>query len=433
MNKNTQEGAQEEGAQVETQVEEPKTEEPQTEEKPTPESTTKTITANVSDLKTILDEFATDKIDKKFIEIEKKALRSFRLNSTPENAEKAAQAQRFTKSANFLKAFARQEHAKLRKMSDAREMELKHSQVEGTDNLGGYLVPEEWEFDVNRYIYDFNDFRPNCTETTMKYEVKNLKSVLTRPTVSIVGESVAAADSTSVTFGQPKLTAETYLAIMDWSKELADDAEPNLLTLFQQLLAEAMAEREQEKFLDSVAAGSEGLLQVSGVTTVSLGVGEDSFTDITWDYLSDMQAALRSINKAEDKNAKYYMHPDIWNVLIKTKASTGGNYFLLASPQGGVTPMAWGREVVLSNSMPNLGDTAELTKFVIYSDLKRHGFIGNRKGMSLDVFNSGTVDSGGSAVNLIENYGEALRVSKRTAWTTALQDGIVVLATAATP
>ena len=292
---------------------------------------------------------------------------------------------------------------------------------EATGSAGGYLVPEEFEKSIVKFVDQYSQIRQNATILSMSSDVKRLNALTTDPTVYIVDE-LGTISGSSIVLAEPVLTAKKYAGFIDWSSEVIEDSELPLINLIAERLGIAIASKEQTEFIQGVTSGSEGLLQASGVTATALVTGT-TFANITWDDLADMQSSLQSISISDNQNAKYFMHSSIYNTLRQQKASTSGNYILPVSPTSNMPAQAWGKEIVICNSMPST--TATGTKFVAYTDLKKHGFIGDRRGVTMKMLDQGVVGS----VNLATADAQALRVTKRSAFVTALATGIVTLAT----
>lgn len=356
-----------------------------------------------------------EEIKAKFDESVEKASK---FNTSPED-EKAIKANVDKRESvvKFLNAVSEKNESYLNPIHNERAKALN----EGTGSAGGYLVPEEFEKSIVKFVDQYNVIRQNSTVLPMSSDVKRLNALATDPTVYIVDE-LGTITGSSLVFAEPVLTAKKYAGFIDWSTEVMEDSELPLVNLIAERLGIAIASKEQSEFISGVTSGSEGLLAVTGVTALALNSGT-AFTNVTWDDLADMQAELAGVSIADSQNAKYYMHSATYNVLRQQKASTSGNYFLPVAPTDKMPAQAWGHEIVICNSMPSA--TATGTKFVVFADLKKHAFIGDRRGITMKMLDQGVVGS----VNLSTQDAEALRVTKRTAFVTALQTGIVTLAT----
>lgn len=344
--------------------------------------------------------------------------RGKKFNTSPED-EKAIKdnLEKRNETVKFINALSSKDDKFLSSFSNTRAKALN----EATGSAGGYLVPEEFEKSIVKFVDQYNQIRQNATVLPMGTDVKRLNALTTDPTVYIVDEFGTITGS-SVAFAEPVLTAKKYAGFIDWSSEVVEDSELPMINLIAERLGIAIASKEQGEFISGSTSGSEGILQASGVTALALNSGT-TFANITWDDLADMQAALAGVSLADSMNAKYFMHSSVYNYLRQQKASTSGNYFLPVAPTDKMPAQAWGHEIVICNSMPTT--TATGTKFVAFGDLKKHAFIGDRRGITMKVLDQGVVGS----INLSTADAQALRVTKRTAFVTALATGIVTLAT----
>jgi HK97 family phage major capsid protein len=374
-----------------------------------------TVIVRQSDLEAMLHS-----VKEQFDRERRESRKSF--NLTGEQKEKRLESLQ-TKSL-FYKSLLYRDFQTLADISDSRAKALN----EGNNSQGGFLVPQEFEADVIRYNNDYGKIRANSTILVMTAAVRKLNELVSEPTVEIVGEAAAITDSTP-TFAEPVLTAKKYVGSVIRSVEIDEDAEINLERFLAERLGIAFAEKEQNEFINGTTSGSEGLRQVSGVSTVVMPNGNTNGQGINWDHLRDMISKAQSVNLEDAEKGKFYMHSDVWGQLEKSKAAGDGNYFNNVSnaPIAGIPRMAWGHEVVLVNQMPGLVGLTASTKFVMFANLKNHAYIGERTGMRIDVLTEGTVNN----TNLAGTVQMAIRAYKRTAFTTALKSGIVWLVTSA--
>lgn len=351
----------------------------------------------------------------------KEVKKSFNLSGEAKEAKEKA-LEGAEKEAAFIRALVRDDVSELKAMHAERAKALN----ETTGSQGAFLVPEEFETSVLRYMDEFSQIRRNATVLSMGTDVKRLNSLITDPTVAIVGEASVISDSTPV-FGEPVLTAKKYGGIVVMSSEVDEDAEVNLRSLMAERFGRQMAKAEQVEFISGATSGSQGLRVVSGVSTVTMGAGNTTGLNLSWDDLRDLITKIEEIDIMESMDGKFYMSPTFWNAVVQSKASGDGNYFNMFNsvPTRDNPLQAWGREVVLLNEMPTTASAS--TKFALYSDLKRHAFIGDRRGIRADILREGTVNS----ISLAETDQIGLRVTKRTAFTTALQNGLAWLVTSA--
>lgn len=352
---------------------------------------------------------------------ENQAIREKRFNLTGSATDeaKAKAGKKFESTIKFLNALKEGDAVTLKNISNERAKALN----EGTSNQGGFLVPDEFERSIVEYMDDFSEIRRNSTVLPMATDVKRLNELTAKVAVFVEGE-LATMTYSEPTFGEPVLTARRYTGITSMSEELLMDSEIALVQNIARQFGERIAQAEQNQFVNGTFAGGQGLLQVGGVTNVNLGGSATLFSQITWDDLSNMQRALFAVSKSEARTAKFYMSMPVYHSLRTLKASGDGNYFNMPMvPTRDMPASAWGLGIEVLNEFPTA--TATATKFVVLSDLRNHGFIGDRMGIRIDTSNSATVNN----LNMFTNFAQAMRAVKRTAWTTALQNGIVTLST----
>jgi len=244
----------------------------------------------------------------------------------------------------------------------------------------------------------------------------------TEPVVYIVGEAVAITPSDPV-FGEPVLTPKKYAGITLFSSELYEDSEVDLTSLLAERYARQFAKAEQTEFINGSTSGSEGLRKVSGVTTVGMTAGNTTGSAVSFDNMADLLASVEAIDLLDAQNGKFYMHSGFYNILRKSKAALSSEYYMPVAPTQEDPAKAWGREIVVLNEMPAPSAVSASTKFILFGDLKKHAFIGDRRGITTKVLEEGTV----GGVSLAETDQMGLRMTKRTAFVTALQNGLAWL------
>ncbi|HOU26521.1 MAG TPA: phage major capsid protein [Paludibacteraceae bacterium] len=384
------------------------------------EAVEKTVEADALMTKTEFKEIVEEIVAKQ-AESVKAREKKFELTGNKEDEVKLVETKKRNETVEFLNAWSNRDVKSLKKMHESRAKALN----EGTGSAGGYLVPEEFERTIERLMNDYSVIRQNATRIPMSTDVKRLNSLTGNPTVHIVGELTTITGSQN-TFAEPVLTAKKYACITDWSNEVFEDSEVSLIQQIQETIAEEMAQAEENEFINGTTSGSEGLMVVSGVTGNSL-ISGTTFANITFDDLSAMIVSLENVSNVSNRSAAFYMSPYVYGQL-RIKKGTDNHYILPPVPSSDMPASAFGKPIYTCLSMPS--STATGTKFVFYTDLRKTAVIGDRRGMTVKVFDSGSVtESDGTTRNLITQDAEALRVTKRTAFCTRLQTGIVTLAT----
>jgi HK97 family phage major capsid protein len=353
----------------------------------------------------------------KTIANERKYAQKFAISGSAADEVALKQAEAKTKMAKFVNAVYNGNRQAVEEIVSERAKALN----ETTSADGGYLVPIEFEKGILMRIEDYSKIRKLATVVPMSSNVKKLNSVIAKVTVNKTGE-LQPITASRPTFGEPVLTAEKYTGSTTMSSELEEDAETSVIDNLMQQYAEQFAYKEQYSFINSTVSGSEGLLVVSGVSAINMITGT-TFSQIQYDDCSAMIKKLFTISPIEAENGTFLMSYTPYDVLAMKKDTTG-NYLLPVIPTEAIPARILGRPVVVVNEMPQT--TATATKFVIYADLKKHLFIGDRRAMRIKVNTSGTAADG---TNLNSYDGSELVITKRTAQVVAMPDGVVTLAT----
>ena len=357
-----------------------------------------------------------DKIDRKF-----GVFPNSYVNKTD---EEIAKMDKTAKAVEFVKAVFRKDIGALASMKALNE---------GTGSAGGFIVPEEWAAEVNRIVEDFGLIPKLSRRYPMRHDTLRVPRLSSSVTVSYPGEGSAGTASQPV-FAEVNLLSKTLVGLTAMTNELLEDANVDVVQLLTELFAEAIAGEADKQGLAGSGSPFTGILSDAGVTVVTAPTGDDTFAEAASpDNLRDL---IANVKPWALQGSAFIMHREVWAIVQKKKASTGGDYFIsaanpvLAGIAGQGFPMAtvgtlWGYPVYLSDKMPNV--TAVSTKFIIFGNLK-HLYWGVRKELSLTISEHATV----GADNLFEKNMSAVRVLSRHAIAVGLPSAFAVLKTSAT-
>lgn len=339
-------------------------------------------------------------------------------NKTDELSLKSAEVK--LNEVKFINAVYNGDKGKINEMVSDRAKALRES----SDAAGGYLVPTTFEARVFEAFDDFSEIVSNADIVPMTSKTQKLNELVAKVQVYKTAE-LGQATASQPTFGEPVLTTEKYMGSTTMSEELIEDSEVDIITSLSRQYAEQLAYKLQDSLVNSVVSGSEGILVVSGVSSVAL-ITTGSYANTNWDDLAAMQVKLfKSWNKSEVKTAKYYMSMDTYQTIRTRKAAGDGNYFLMPQvPTKDMPAMAWGSPIVVLNEFPS--PTVTSSKFVVYSDLSKHLVVGRRRPLRIKVNTQGTSADG---TNLNTQDARELVMTARFAQVTVNEAGIVVLAT----
>ena len=205
---------------------------------------------------------------------------------------------------------------------------------EGTNNVGGYLVPTEFSNEVIRLMTDASPIMQIANILPMSAWKRQIPKQLTNLQDGWVAESGTKTIS-NPTFGQIEQTAKVLATVIKCTDELIRDSAKNLTQFLSEIVAEAMAlEIERVALLgDGSTDPFYGVLKTSGVNAVSMASSTVSFDDISNLIFSLNEtpakdgvivlsrAGLAKLMQLKDLNGQYVWCPPsatspakIWNV-----------------------------------------------------------------------------------------------------------------------
>jgi HK97 family phage major capsid protein len=255
---------------------------------------------------------------------------------------------------------------------------------EGTDALGGYLVPDEFIPQLIRNVDAYGVVRGRITRVPMSRETQTWPRRTGGLTVYHPDEGVAATAS-DLGFGQVQLTARKWAVLTFFSRELEEDAAIGLGELIGMEMALALAIAEDTyTFQGDGSAGMgtiTGILASANVTVVTMGSGDTAFADLSDDDFIDLKRAVPTwVRKMPD--AAYYMSPDVAGIAEKIRDDDGRPMYQRATED--FTMRIHGHEVVETLAMPDITDDGISTKFLAFGSLRAWGILGQRRSMSIE-------------------------------------------------
>lgn len=319
------------------------------------------------------------------------------------------------KTVNFFKAVLNGETERAKTMTTST----------GDTPKGGYLIPPaEFVADVLRIASEFGVARREMMYLPFSGpgNSRQVPALGTSVSVSWTNEA-AKKGATQPVLNLVTQTLKKLTAIVPFTEELLEDSAVDLYTLLVDLFAEAIGVEEDAQFLAGTGSPWTGVLKNGSVQVVNMGTGE-GFSAITADDLLDMTSKVKPSVR---RGGKFYMHTTIMDVVRKLKDSQ--NNYIYQQPAGDAPGKIWGYEVVETDVMPALTDTAAATAFVIFANLKKVAIMGDKQQMRVKLLDQATITDtdGQTAINLAEQDVLALRVVERVGYVLALPAGVCVL------
>ena len=216
--------------------------------------------------------------------------------------------------------------------------EIKATLEEASNDLGGFLVPEDYRTEIIKRLMGVTVVRGRARVVTTTRDAvewptleggNNVYTSAVRVTWVDETPANASVAETNPTFGMKRIPVHTVMARTNLSQNLLEDSAFNLLEIMSGLFAEAMAVDEDAQFLTGTGAGRPyGVLgdrangaqnsPVTGVTDVNSGnasaVTADGFIDLVYSLPAQYRAnavhvlartTLRDTRKLKDGDGRY--------------------------------------------------------------------------------------------------------------------------------
>jgi HK97 family phage major capsid protein len=297
----------------------------------------------------------------------------------------------------------------------------------------GYTIPTELQREVVRLVND----EYGISRNEFRYLPFAPGSAGNTRDIPVLGNSVSLAwtneeavkSSTEPTFSKVTQTLKKLAAIVPMTEELLEDTAIDLPGLIADLVAEAIAEEEDEQFFNGTGTPWTGIVNNANVTYVTMAAAS-GFADITASDFLDMQDEMPV--GAGRKSAKYFLHRTILNTARKLEDDNGNPIW--QSPTASAPGTIWGYPYTLVEALPSLDDNAANKGFVIFGNLKKYVVFGDKGGLKVKILTEATIHDtdGSTAINLAEQDVIAYRFVERVGYVITLPSAIVVLRTSAT-
>lgn len=290
-----------------------------------------------------------------------------------------------------------------------------------TSSITGILAPDTIEKGIRDIQENYGVGRANAQVVTVGSDTYKASRLSGRGTAFWVSEAsdITASD---VSITTATITVNKLAALQVLSSESMDEALVDLGKFVEKQFATRLSQEEDEQLFNGTGSPFTGILNDSNILTVQMGTGDTAFSNISYD---DLVAVFAELPSSLHRNAKWYMHPDIWRNILQLKDSNSRP--LVDTMVEGAPGTLWGKPIVLSDVMPDDSDSAANTGFLVYGDLSEGTVIAQRKGLTFAYNTDGSVGS----TNLFTSDQTAIRVIERVGIGIVQPNALVVLKTAA--
>lgn len=253
----------------------------------------------------------------------------------------------------------------------------------GVDVDGGFTVPEEYEAEIIRLLYNADPIRAAATVISLSND-RNIPVQTGGVSFSWLGEN-GAYGAVSPTMGRVVLGAHKLGGYIPVSIELLQDSGSNIEAFIRDVGVQAVANLENAAFAAGDGANKpQGLFSVSEVAGVSVGntTGAVSATPaITGDELIDV---FHSLGQQYRANAAWLTSDALVKIVRKLKVADSEYQYLWQPGLSADQPdRILNRPVFVSDYAPT---PAASTKSIVFGDMRKY-YIADRVGVSMQRLN----------------------------------------------
>ena len=262
---------------------------------------------------------------------------------------------------------------------DHRAKEFMAAQSGGTDNKGGFAVPDPLSNQLINLLEDYGIARQSCQRIVMGSDTWAVPKVTAQASISYPGEAVALSES-DVTFSQVSLSATKLAALVKMSTEISEDAVISMVDTVTQSIAYSIAIAEDDNLFNGVAGG----VNANGIAG-DASVDDTNVASLAALALTDITACATGIgNPVRGANNSFYVNPRVYHGQIRDLVNAaGGN--TIADLEGGQRPLLMGYPVVLTNILPAAPASGELV--AVFGDLRLGCYFGDRRSLTFKTLN----------------------------------------------
>ena len=308
------------------------------------------------------------------------------------------------RSGQFLLAATGNQHAALW----CREHGVKlAAQAEDSNQLGGFLVPNEFETAIIDLREEYGVFRRESKVVPMTGDTKTIPRRKSGLTAYYVGENTEITES-NMTWNQVQLVARKLGILAKYSSELDEDAIIDMASTLADEAAYAFSlEEDQAGFLGAGAAthgGISGLITectAATATVVTAADGNALFSNLD---LLDFQNMIGKLPQYADAGAKWFISRAGWAAsMMRLLEAAGGNTGDMLAGRAPATFL--GYPVVISQVMEStLTGTASNAGAVYLGNLTLASTLGNRRGITVMTSEHRFMESDTLAIRVTERY-----------------------------
>ena len=309
----------------------------------------------------------------------------------------------------------------------ARAQKRLHSTLTGP--AGEFLLPKPFLAELFVFIETYGHARRLARIVPMGSKDLDLKNIASKPTAAWTGEAVLLTES-DLAVGEQKLTTHKLGAVTSITSEQDEDAFVALLPTWLELVAESIAQKEDQAWMigdgTSTYGGFVGLANLASVQQNVLGSSDLKFGDVVE---GDFRTTKNQLSTVRQKGARWLMHRGMWDVVEQFEA-TGAGRIVQPMLTAEAPLRLLGFPVELTEAMTDATADVANVDFAILGNYSR-SLMGIRRGITVETSTDAVLSNSSGVVtfNAFQQDGMLLKISTRVGFQTptAMQDGFAVM------
>lgn len=268
----------------------------------------------------------------------------------------------------------------------------------GTNSLGGFLVPEEFDATMIDLRIQYGVFRRNANVVPMSSDTKSRPRRTGGLTAYFRSSGTATTESTK-SWDEVTLVAKLCSVLTKYENELSEDAVINIGDDLVSEIAYAFAAKEDDCGFNGDGTDTYGGIVGARNKILNLGAtraniaGAQVATGNLWSeiVLADLQALSGKLPQfaRQSGNVKYYCSQEFYStVLMRLAQAVGG--VTATEIANGFGPSFFGVPVEITEAMPHT--EANDVICLLYGNLAQAAMFGDRKGTSIAMTDSDSTD-----------------------------------------
>ena len=204
-------------------------------------------------------------------------------------------------------------------MEITKQKQFMAAQSGGTDNKGGFAVPDPLSNQLINLLEDYGIARQACQRIVMGSDTWAVPKVTAQATVYYPAEAAAITES-DVTFAQVSLAATKLAALVKMSTEVSEDAVISMVDTVTQSIAYSIAIAEDDNLFNGVASG----VNANGIAG-DASVDDTNVASVAALALTDITACATGIgNPVRGANNSFFVNPSVYHGQIRDLVNAAG-------------------------------------------------------------------------------------------------------------